>query len=30
MMPVDALPPASPQTTFGLGFVSAVFDNIPR
>jgi len=29
MMPVDALPPASPQTTFGLGFVSAVFDNIP-
>jgi hypothetical protein len=29
MMPVEALPPASPQTTFGLGFVSAVFDNIP-
>jgi len=29
MMPVDALPPASPQATFGLGFVSAVFDNIP-
>jgi len=29
MMPVDALPPASSQTTFGLGFVSAVFDNIP-
>lgn len=29
MMPVEALPPASPQTTFGLGFVSSVFDNIP-
>ena len=29
MMPVDGLPPASPQTTLGLGFVSAVFDNIP-
>jgi len=29
MMPVDALPPASAATTFGLGFVSAVFDNIP-
>jgi Na+/H+ antiporter NhaD/arsenite permease-like protein len=29
MMPVDALPPASARTTFGLGFVSAVFDNIP-
>ena len=29
MMPVDQLPPASWQTTFGLGFVSAVFDNIP-
>jgi Na+/H+ antiporter NhaD/arsenite permease-like protein len=29
MMPVDELPAASPQTTFGLGFVSAVFDNIP-
>jgi len=29
MMPVEALPPATPQTTFGLGFVSAVFDNIP-
>lgn len=29
MMPVDALPPASWQTAFSLGFVSAVFDNIP-
>jgi Na+/H+ antiporter NhaD/arsenite permease-like protein len=29
MMPVDNLPAASAQTTFGLGFVSAVFDNIP-
>ncbi|MEJ0085542.1 MAG: citrate transporter [Pseudomonadota bacterium] len=29
MMPVDQLPAASPQTTFGLGFVSSVFDNIP-
>lgn len=29
MMPVDHLPPASQLTTFGLGFVSAVFDNIP-
>ncbi len=29
MMPVDELPPASARTTFGLGFVSAVFDNIP-
>ena len=29
MMPVDQLPPASPGTTFGLGFVSSVFDNIP-
>jgi len=29
MMPVDELPAASVQTTFGLGFVSAVFDNIP-
>jgi Na+/H+ antiporter NhaD/arsenite permease-like protein len=29
MMPVDKLPAASVQTTFGLGFVSAVFDNIP-
>lgn len=29
MMPVDQLPPASWQTALGLGFVSAVFDNIP-
>jgi Na+/H+ antiporter NhaD/arsenite permease-like protein len=29
MMPVDQLPSASWQTAFGLGFVSAVFDNIP-
>jgi Na+/H+ antiporter NhaD/arsenite permease-like protein len=29
MMPVDKLPPASWQTAFGLGFLSAVFDNIP-
>ncbi len=29
MMPVDSLPPASAQSTFGLGFISAVFDNIP-
>jgi Na+/H+ antiporter NhaD/arsenite permease-like protein len=29
MMPVDSLPEPSPQTTFGLGMVSAVFDNIP-
>ncbi|MES3000683.1 MAG: citrate transporter [Pseudomonadota bacterium] len=29
MMPVKALPAASWQTTFGLGFLSAVFDNIP-
>ena len=29
MMPVDELPPASATTTFGLGVVSAVFDNIP-
>ena len=29
MMPVEELPGASWQTTFGLGFVSAVFDNIP-
>jgi Na+/H+ antiporter NhaD/arsenite permease-like protein len=28
-MPVDRLPPASWQTAMGLGFVSAVFDNIP-
>jgi Na+/H+ antiporter NhaD/arsenite permease-like protein len=29
MMPVDRLPAPSAQTTFGLGVVSAVFDNIP-
>lgn len=29
MMPVESLPPASWQTALGLGFVSAVFDNIP-
>jgi len=29
MMPVQELPAASWQTSFGLGFVSAVFDNIP-
>ena len=29
MMPVQHLPAASWQTAFGLGFVSAVFDNIP-
>jgi Na+/H+ antiporter NhaD/arsenite permease-like protein len=29
MMPVETLPLASWQTAFGLGFVSAVFDNIP-
>jgi Na+/H+ antiporter NhaD/arsenite permease-like protein len=29
LMPVEKLPEASWQTTFGLGFVSAVFDNIP-
>jgi Na+/H+ antiporter NhaD/arsenite permease-like protein len=29
MMPVDALPPASWPTTFGLGLLSSVFDNIP-
>ena len=29
MMPVDHLPEASWQTAFGLGFVSAAFDNIP-
>jgi Na+/H+ antiporter NhaD/arsenite permease-like protein len=28
-MPVEKLPAASWQTAFGLGFVSAVFDNIP-
>jgi len=29
MMPVDHLPAASWLTSFGLGFVSSVFDNIP-
>jgi len=29
MMPVDKLPAASWHTAMGLGFVSAVFDNIP-
>jgi Na+/H+ antiporter NhaD/arsenite permease-like protein len=29
LMPVDSLPRASADSTFGLGFVSAVFDNIP-
>ena len=29
MMPVERLPVASWHSTFGLGFVSAVFDNIP-
>jgi Na+/H+ antiporter NhaD/arsenite permease-like protein len=29
LMPVEELPLASWQTAFGLGFVSAVFDNIP-
>lgn len=29
MMPVEKLPAASWETTFGLGFISAVFDNIP-
>jgi Na+/H+ antiporter NhaD/arsenite permease-like protein len=29
LMPVDELPPASQWTAFSLGFVSAVFDNIP-
>ncbi len=29
MMPVESLPGASWKTTFGLGFLSAVFDNIP-
>jgi Na+/H+ antiporter NhaD/arsenite permease-like protein len=29
LMPVDSLPDASAATAFGLGFVSAVFDNIP-
>jgi Na+/H+ antiporter NhaD/arsenite permease-like protein len=29
MMPVEQLPAASWQTAFGMGFMSAVFDNIP-
>jgi Na+/H+ antiporter NhaD/arsenite permease-like protein len=29
LMPVEKLPVASWQTAFGLGFISAVFDNIP-
>jgi Na+/H+ antiporter NhaD/arsenite permease-like protein len=29
LMPVEKLPTASWPTTFGLGFLSAVFDNIP-
>lgn len=29
MMPVESLPNPTWQTTFGLGFVSSVFDNIP-
>jgi Na+/H+ antiporter NhaD/arsenite permease-like protein len=29
LMPVEALPPASWETSFSLGFISAVFDNIP-
>lgn len=29
VMPVEELPPASWQAAFSLGFVSAVFDNIP-
>lgn len=29
LMPVESLPSASWHTTMGLGFVSAVFDNIP-
>lgn len=29
LMPVETLPAASWKTAFGLGFVSAVFDNIP-
>ena len=29
MMPVERLPAASWQTAMGLGFISAVFDNIP-
>lgn len=29
LMPVETLPAASWQTALGLGFISAVFDNIP-
>jgi hypothetical protein len=29
LMPVEALPPPSWQTSFSLGFISAIFDNIP-
>ena len=29
LMPVKELPAPSPESAFGLGFVSAVFDNIP-
>jgi Na+/H+ antiporter NhaD/arsenite permease-like protein len=29
LMPVERLPAASWQTSFGLGFLSSVFDNIP-
>jgi Na+/H+ antiporter NhaD/arsenite permease-like protein len=29
MMPVDELPDPSPLSTFALGTISAVFDNIP-
>jgi len=29
MMPVEALPPASLGVALGIGFVSAIFDNIP-
>jgi len=29
LMPVEELPRAAWQTAFGLGFLSAVFDNIP-
>jgi Na+/H+ antiporter NhaD/arsenite permease-like protein len=29
MMPVEKLPEAAWETAFGLGFISAVFDNIP-
>ncbi len=29
MMPVEKLPPASWYSTFGLGFLSSAFDNIP-